>query len=94
MSLNQDQQAEIRRMYLAKIRDDAERISVLADKLIVARAYRDLTGTEFGNAINTGDLTLEEANVVNHFPAVKSLEAMEDQLEAFKWNLQNSYEMD
>jgi len=83
----------IRKVYLSSIAEHAERLYTLAKRLQDSRDYRDLDGTEMANATRTGDLSLEEARLVDHWPTLDSLREIEDKVEDYMLTLQGCYEV-
>lgn len=91
--MDDERRTIIRKVYLSAIADHADKINRLARKISGARYYRDLTGTELANATKTGDLTLEEAGLVDNMPTLVRLIEMEDNLQDMVYGLQSCFEV-
>lgn len=83
----------VQKVYLSAIVEHAQRIHEVTRKLQTAREYRQLTGDELATALNTGDLTLYEANVVDHTLSFKVLQDIEAKLQDIVYTVQGCYEV-
>lgn len=91
--MDSEREAIIRKVYLSAVKEHAEQIAFYAKKLQDAQYYRAMSGTELCNAVNAGDLTLAEANLVERFPKLENLAILEDGLQDMLYGLSTCYEV-